>query len=114
MGFIFDCARRYGDFVQLQFGRRTVILLGNPRDVETVLVTRQRDFAKGYFYRVLRPLLGNGLLTSEGDFWLRQRRLAQPAFHRERINAYAETMVAYTRIARPLASTARCATSTPT
>jgi cytochrome P450 len=97
LGFLLDCARRYGDYVQLQFGRRRVILLNNPADVEEVLVTRQRNFAKGYFYRILGPLLGNGLLTSEGDFWLRQRRLAQPAFHRERINAYAQTMVAYTQ-----------------
>jgi cytochrome P450 len=97
LGFLLDCARRYGDFVPLRFGRRLVVLLNNPRDVEDVLVTRQRNFAKGYFYRILGPLLGNGLLTSEGDFWLRQRRLAQPAFHRERISAYADTMVAYTQ-----------------
>jgi cytochrome P450 len=97
LGFLLNCARQYGDFVRLKFGRRTIILLNNPREVEEVLVTRQRNFAKGYFYRILGPLLGNGLLTSEGDFWLRQRRLAQPAFHRERINAYAHTMVEYTR-----------------
>jgi cytochrome P450 len=97
LGFLLSSARRYGDYVQLKLGRRTSILLSNPRDVEDVLVTRQRNFAKGYFYRILGPLLGNGLLTSEGDFWLRQRRLAQPAFHRERISAYAPTMVAYTQ-----------------
>jgi cytochrome P450 len=96
LGFLHECARRYGDAVQLQFGRRPVVVLNNPHDVEEVLVTQQRNFAKGYFYRVLGPLLGNGLLTSEGSFWLRQRRLAQPAFHRERINAYAQTMVGYT------------------
>jgi cytochrome P450 len=95
LGYLLDCARRFGDFVPLKFGRRSVILLNHPRDVEDVLVTRQRNFAKGYFYRLLGPLLGNGLLTSEGDFWLRQRRLAQPAFHRERISAYAQTMVGY-------------------
>ena len=97
LGFLLACARRHGDVVQLRFGRRRVVLLNHPRDVEEVLVTRQRNFVKGYFYRILGPLLGNGLLTSEGDFWLRQRRLAQPAFHRERINAYAQTMVAYTQ-----------------
>src|SRR6266542_4427847 len=97
LGFLLECARRYGDFVQLHFGRRPIIILNNPRDVEDVLVTKQRSFAKGYFYRVLGPLLGNGLLTSEGDFWLRQRRLAQPAFHRERINSYAEAMVRFTQ-----------------
>jgi cytochrome P450 len=97
LGFVLDTARRYGDFVPLKFGRRTTVLLSNPRDVEDVLVTRQRNFTKGYFYRILGTLLGNGLLTSEGEFWLRQRRLAQPAFHRERINGYAEAMVRFTR-----------------
>ena len=96
LGFLLKCARRHGDYVALRFGRRPIIVLNNPRDVEAVLVTQQRNFVKGYFYRLLGPLLGNGLLTSEGDFWLRQRRLAQPAFHRERINSYARTMVAYT------------------
>jgi cytochrome P450 len=96
LGFLLNCASTYGDRVELRFGRRRIVVLNNPRDVEEVLVGQQRNFAKGYFYRILRPLLGNGLLTSEGDFWLRQRRLAQPAFHRERINAYAQTMVLYT------------------
>jgi cytochrome P450 len=97
LGFLLECARTYGDFVQLRFGRRRIIVLNHPRDVEDVLVTRQRSFAKGYFYRILGQLLGNGLLTSEGDFWLRQRRLAQPAFHRERIDAYAAVMVQFTQ-----------------
>jgi cytochrome P450 len=96
LGFLLKCAAQYGDHVELRFGRRRIIVLNNPRDVEEVLVTQQRNFVKGYFYRILGPLLGNGLLTSESDFWLRQRRLAQPAFHRERINTYAQTMVAYT------------------
>lgn len=81
----------------LQFGRRPVFLLSHPDYVDEVLVTQQRNFAKGYFYRILEPLLGNGLVTSEGEFWLRQRRLSQPAFHRERIGAYAEVMVDYTQ-----------------
>lgn len=97
LGFLRDCARTYGDRVEVRFGRRPIILLNHPRDVDEVLVNQQRNFVKGYFYRILGQLLGNGLLTSEGDFWLRQRRLAQPAFHRERINSYANTMVAYTQ-----------------
>lgn len=96
LGFLLQCARTHGDYVALRFGRRPIIVLNNPRDVGEVLVIQQRNFVKGYFYRLLGPLLGDGLLTSEGDFWLRQRRLAQPAFHRERIDSYAETMVTYT------------------
>jgi cytochrome P450 len=97
LGFLLQCARTYGDHVELRFGPRRVLVLNHPSDVEEVLVNQQRNFAKGYFYRILEPLLGNGLLTSEGEFWLRQRRLAQPAFHRERIRAYAQTMVSYTQ-----------------
>ena len=51
---------------------------------------------KGRVLQANKRLFGNGLLTSEGDFWLRQRRLAQPAFHRTRIASYADTMVSYT------------------
>jgi cytochrome P450 len=96
LGFLTHCARTYGDAVTLQFGLRKVLVLNHPDLIEEALVTKQRNFVKGYFYRILGPLLGNGLLTSEGDFWLRQRRLAQPAFHRERISAYAQTMLDYT------------------
>jgi len=89
-------ARKYGDVVPIRFGPSIVILLNHPTDVEDVLAKKNRSFAKGRYYRLLRPLLGNGLFTSEGDFWLRQRRLAQPAFHRDRIAGYARTMVEFT------------------
>jgi cytochrome P450 len=97
LGFVTESARNHGDFVRLQFGRRPVFLLSHPDYVEEVLVTQHRNFAKGYFYRILDPLLGNGLVTSEGEFWLRQRRLSQPAFHRDRISAYGQIMVDYTQ-----------------
>jgi cytochrome P450 len=95
LGFLRSCARDFGDVVELWYGPRPVILVSHPRDVEEVLVTQHRVFGKGRFYALLQPLLGHGLLTSEGSFWLRQRRLAQPAFHRERVAAYADLMVAY-------------------
>ena len=56
-----------------------------------------RKVRKDIFQRVDRILLGNGLLLSEGDFWLRQRRLAQPAFHRDRIQGYGRVMIDHTR-----------------
>jgi cytochrome P450 len=63
-----------------------------------VLVTSQKDYAKqSRGYMVLRKLLGNGLVTSEGSFWLRQRRIAQPAFHRDRIIGFADVMRTATR-----------------
>ena len=63
--------------------------------IEDVLVNKARKFEKGRVMKANMRLFGQGLLTSEGDFWLRQRRLAQPAFHRARVAAYGETMVQY-------------------
>jgi cytochrome P450 len=96
LDFLARCRREYGDFVPLRFGARRVVLLNHPDYIEEVLVTQNRNFIKSPVYRLMRPLIGNGLVTSEGTFWRRQRRLAQPAFHRERIAAYADIMVAYT------------------
>jgi len=83
----------HGDLVQLRVGTRRVMLVNHPREIGQVLVAEQRSFNKGRGGEVLtRGLLGEGLLTSEGAFHLRQRRLMQPAFHRERIAAYATVM----------------------
>lgn len=94
LGFYVSCAQ-YGDVVPVRFGPRRVLLLYHPDAIEEVLVTRSRDFVKSPGVRVMRLLLGDGLLLSEGDFWLRQRRLVQPAFHRQRVAAYGEVMTAY-------------------
>jgi cytochrome P450 len=90
-------AREYGDFVPLRLGPKRAVLLAHPALIEDVLIARQRDFIKSPAVRNGRRLLGNGLLTSEGEFWRRQRRLAQPAFHKQRIAAYGEVMVAHTQ-----------------
>lgn len=86
--------RRYGDVARFRFGPRRLYLLAHPELVRDVLVTRHRNFIKSKALQRARVVLGNGLLTSEGEVHLRQRRLAQPAFHRERIAALGETMVA--------------------
>lgn len=91
-----QCVREYGDVVGWQFGPFPAITVNHPDLVEQVLVTQVRNFAKSSVYRRGLRILGNGLLTSEGEFWQRQRRLVQPAFHQERIAAYAQVMVAYT------------------
>jgi cytochrome P450 len=93
----FLCATRekYGDIVRVAIGPLHVTLLSHPDLVEDVLVTRNRLWQKDRFLQNLRQVLGDGLLSSEGDFWRRQRRLAQPAFHRDRIAAYGDIMVAH-------------------
>jgi cytochrome P450 len=88
--------RQYGDIVALRAFNYRVFYLSHPDFIEQLLVTQARKFAKGRILKANRRLFGNGLLISEGDFWLRQRRLAQPAFHRARITSYGQTMVRYT------------------
>lgn len=94
LGFLCDMRDRHGDVVDVAIGPLKVTLLHHPDQVEDILVTRNRLWQKDRFLQTtLRPVLGDGLLSSEGDFWRKQRRLAQPAFHRDRIAAYAGIMV---------------------
>ncbi len=92
-------AKDYGDVVRMRFFYLTVHFIYNPNDIEYVLSTNAKNFIKSRSLRTpfFRKLVGRGLLTSEGDVWKRQRRLAQPAFHRQRISAYGDVMVEYTR-----------------
>jgi cytochrome P450 len=87
--------RKYGDVVRLRaIPSFSWYLVTHPRDIEHVLVHNQRNYVKGgFFRRALVPLLGNGLFTNEGDSWLAQRRLIQPAFHRGHVTALADTIV---------------------
>jgi cytochrome P450 len=96
LGFYADCARQYGDMVETRLGPFRIVLIYHPDAIEELFVTRNRDFIKSPGLQILRPLLGNGLFLAEGDTWLRQRRLAQPAFHRQRVAAYGEVMTALT------------------
>ncbi len=88
-------ARDYGDVVLVRQLNTPLYLVSHPDYIESILVTHNQNFVKSIGLRRSRLLLGNGLLTSEGDFWRHQRRLIQPAFHRQRIATYGETMVAY-------------------
>jgi len=87
--------REHGDIAHWRIGPQHIYLFSHPDLIRDVLVTNQKNFHKSRGLERARRLLGNGLLTSEGDFHLRQRRLAQPAFHRQRIASYAGTMIDY-------------------
>lgn len=83
-----------GDVARLRLGGLTAHLISDPTLIREVLQERHREFARPIQGRKnLARILGNGLLVSEGDFWLRQRRIAQPAFHRKRIAGFGERMV---------------------
>jgi len=93
LGLYTRCAREFGDFTTMRFGTRRVYLINHPDLIEQVLVSNARNFVKHFALKMNRLLLGDGLLTSEGDFWLRQRRLLQPLFHRDRLTGYGAVMV---------------------
>ncbi|WP_414619833.1 cytochrome P450 [Calothrix sp. CCY 0018] len=94
LGFLTDCGRNYGDIIPLQLGLTPACLIVNPDYIEQVLKERN-SFVKSRGFRALKTLLGEGLLTNEGESWFRQRRLVQPVFHQKQINGYGKTMVEY-------------------
>ena len=81
--------RRLGDVVRYRMGSIFAKHLTHPDHVKHVLADANARYTKGTVFDKTRPLVGNGLLTAEGDFWKRQRRLSQPAFHKERLAALA-------------------------
>src|SRR4030095_16366030 len=91
-----EMTQKHGDVFGMRIGNFRSFFINHPDLIEDVLVNNARKYHKGRILRANKYLFGEGLLTAEGDFWLRQRRLAQPAFHRERIAAYAATMADYT------------------
>jgi cytochrome P450 len=91
---LMDGARTQGDLVRFWFLGRNLVLLRHPDHIRHVLQENVKNFSKQTrSYAAMRLLLGQGLVTSEGDFWLRQRRIAQPAFHKKRIGEFATAMV---------------------
>src|SRR5262249_29402859 len=98
-GFYSRCAWEYGDCTLLWHGRLQVWLLNHPDLIRQVLVTEAHNFQKDWRYRIISRLFGNGLVTSSGELWLRQRRLMQPAFLSRQVAAYGEDMVTLARAA---------------
>ena len=85
--------RRQQRMIHLRIGGRHQYLVFSPEDTKHILQENHRNYGRSPAFQVLKIFLGNGLLTSEGDFWRRQRRLAQPAFHRQKLAALTQTMI---------------------
>ena len=91
--FLTALAREYGDIAAFKVGPVPIVLLSHPDDVRDLLVTREWNFVKGPGLERTKRLLGEGLLTSEGELHRRQRRLMQPAFHKQQVARYGAAMV---------------------
>jgi cytochrome P450 len=91
--FLVNKYQQYGDAFMLQFAHRRVYVLLHPDQVKHVLQDNNKNYPKSEKYDQLKHVLGNGLLTSAGDFWLRQRRIAAPAFYKERLHSFAQAMI---------------------
>ncbi|MEQ9617994.1 MAG: cytochrome P450 [Deltaproteobacteria bacterium] len=95
LGFLTRIAAEYGDIVYYKTGSRKVYLLSNPEHIKDVLVTNNRNFTKSRALERAKVVLGEGLLTNEGESHLRQRRIIQPIFHHRRIKNYGDVMAEY-------------------
>jgi len=96
LGFLTESARKFGDVVRLRFLHVPVWILNNPEHIEQVFNSRNFIKPKSLRLPLQRRIFGNGLLSSGGEVWLRERRLTQPAFHRDHLGRYAEVMIAST------------------
>ena len=92
LGFFVRQREIFGDYVTLPFGKGRSILVSSPQGAKQVLQDHAAQYMKGQGHQLLRDLLGDGLLTAEGQFWLGQRRLAQPSFGREKLARLATGM----------------------
>ena len=95
LDFFANLARTYGDISSYRMAGEQLFLVNEPRLIRDILVTHNRNFTKSRGLERSKRLLGQGLLTSEGAMHLRQRRLMQPAFHRDRIAGFGDLMVGY-------------------
>lgn len=95
---LYKNSREYGDFITYPLGILNAYLINHPDAIQHILQLNHRNYNKDTFqYNLLSSITGNGLLTSGGDFWLRQRRLVQPAFHRNRITGFSDLIIETTQ-----------------
>lgn len=93
LGFQQQARERFGDVFRFRVWPLVTHFLYHPDHVRRVLHENQKNYLRGWEYRLMRRLFGENLTVSEGPYWLRQRRMAQPAFHRQRLSEYAGVMV---------------------
>ena len=96
LAFVSGVQRSFGRLATIHMGRAPIVLFFRPEHVRYFLVDQARNFTIGQFNQNLRHVLGDGLLTTDGDFHRQQRRLIQPAFHKQRVEGYAGIMVRHT------------------
>lgn len=85
--------KKYGEIISLSLPFTRIVIAAKPEYARYVLVDNNKNYRKSLAYDMIKLLLGNGLLTSEGDFWRKQRRLAQPAFHKQKLADLTAMMV---------------------
>ena len=95
LGFLTRVSAEYGDIVYYKLGSRKMYLLNNPEHIKDVLVTHNRNFEKSRALKRTKIVLGEGLLTNEGEPHIKQRRTIQPVFHHEKIRSYGDVMAQY-------------------
>jgi cytochrome P450 len=96
LGFILKLALRYGDVVKYRLANLSLYQVNHPEGVQRILQENNHNYIKGTSFDLIRYFAGNGLFTSEGEFWLRQRRQMQPVFHRQRLAGFGELMTRLT------------------
>ena len=94
--YILKIVKEYGNISAINLAGFLCVIVNEPEIIKDIMMTNQKQFVKAHAFRILQKLLGQGLLTSEGEFHKRQKRLAQPAFFKTRIHSYAPSMVDYT------------------
>ena len=96
LGFITNLQRAYGDAATMYFFKTPAVLFTRPEAIRYVLIENARNFINRPVFESLRLVLGDGLLSIDGDFHRQQRRMVQPAFHKQRVESYCDTMVTCT------------------
>ena len=92
---LYELAQEFGDVAPLPAFGVPFFLFCHPEHIEEILRQKNRSFKKDRYLDALRPMLGNGLFTSEGETWRRQRAVARPLFAAQQIKEYAGIVVAF-------------------